>query len=108
MHRRYRTGLPKKAFVSFIDKAYKYGLRPKDIKKSNSLRQYMKNTIKEGYYGIIYRDYIIVFSSGSNVGITILNLPKNYTKVAKRLSNKKGDKNNAKRRSNQNKNSIKR
>lgn len=102
MHRRYRTGLSKKAFISFIDKAYKEGLRSKDIRKSTSLRYYMKDTIKEGYYGIIYRDYIVVFSSGSNVGITILNLPKKYIKISRKLfKSKKGEYNNANNRCNQ-------
>lgn len=91
-----RLGLNKRATNSFLEKAVKYGLRMKDIKHKRSLYCYM---IAISEYSdpqnelIIYNHWVLVVThrEGDNIGITVLNLPKEYHSTVDAIKNKKGD-----------------
>ena len=98
MSRRYRTRLDRKDYIKFIRTAHKKGLYLKDLETNKKVYNYLYKTIKKGYYGVIYNKYIIVFSDYTNVGITILDLPRKYYKIICKLERiKKEENNNAKR-----------
>lgn len=98
---RERTHLPRKAAISFLYRAIRDGIVQGDI-KNKSLKNYVDSTVHDGYYGIVYCRYLIIMSEGTNVGITLLNLPHRYNKLVDNMNFKtKGvKKQNAKRNCN--------
>ena len=78
--RRKRIGLGKKGYQTFLARAFEQGLRLEDIKHKTKLYTYVKGITKDGYYPILYNYYIIIVSEVTDIGITILRLPRQYYK----------------------------
>lgn len=76
-----RCHLNKSAQDSFLKKAYENGLRIDDIRHKQNLYNYVKNVTKPNCYSILYKQYILILSKKDDVGITVLNIPKEYIKV---------------------------
>ena len=79
-----RCHLNKSAQDNFLEKAYENGLRLDDI-KHKILYNYIKSVTKPNCYSIIYKHYILIISKKDNIGITILNMPREYIKIIDKL-----------------------
>jgi hypothetical protein len=86
-----RTGLPKKAHKSFLKRILKSGLKVADVKSKSILYYYVMGLIKKGYDIIIYNPYLLIVSNDTGMGITILNLPKEYQKIVLSINKKRGE-----------------
>ena len=87
-----RLHINKKSHDRFINNATRDGLYLDDIRCKSSLYAYMKDLIKDGYYGVIYGRHILILSNDSDICITILNLPKEYYNMVDNIKSKlKGD-----------------
>lgn len=75
-----RCHLNKSSQDAFLKKAYNSGLRIDDIKHKH-LYNYIKSITSPNCYAILYKQYILIVSKKDNIGITILNVPKEYIKV---------------------------
>ena len=80
-----RCHLNKSAQDGFLEKAYKTGLRLDDIKHKPTVYNYVKSVTRPNCYTIIYKQYILILSKKDNIGITILNIPKDYIKIIYKL-----------------------
>lgn len=90
-----RANIKKRSSLKFINRAFENGLRIQDVKHCSKLFSYMKDNVREGYYGIIYSMYLLIVSEETDIGITVLYLPREYHKlVSAILAKKKGENNN--------------
>lgn len=97
---RKRANIKRNGCVAFLERALNEGIRLKDIRQNLKLYRYIKNITRDGYYSIIFKFYVLVFSN-DNVGITLLFLPKEfYKQVQYILDKRKGVKHCDKRRFN--------
>ena len=76
-----RAGLNKKTVNTFYNKANECGLTINDFESKTLFFAYLKSITKPKYHVIVYNRYIIICSNEDNVGITLLNLPKEYYSV---------------------------
>ena len=74
-----RVGIPKRAHKRFIQKFYNKGLTLNQVReqKKESLFRYLCSISKPGYDLRVYGNFILIVSEGG-VGITVLNIPKDY------------------------------
>lgn len=73
-----RAGLNKKTIKTFYTKANICGLRIDDFESRPLFFNYLKSITKPKYHVIIYNRYILICSNDGDVGITLLNLPKEF------------------------------
>jgi len=78
-----RTGLPKRSHAHFLRKVREKGLTIESLKKIPTLYNYVKSISRDGYTLIVYNLYVVVISN-TGIGITILNIPKEYHELLKK------------------------
>lgn len=84
-----RANIKKKSSLKFINRAFDNGLRIQDVEHCSKLYSYMKENIRDGYYGIIYNMYLLIVSENTDIGITVLYIPKEYYKLVYAILRKK-------------------
>lgn len=88
---RERTGINKKGQKKLLENAITSGLTVNDIRNKSDLYNYIKGITKPGHKSYIYSNHIII-TSEDDIGITVLNLPKQYIPIVVKLKKqKKGD-----------------
>ena len=83
----------------FLNKALTNGITYENT-TNNTIKDYIASITRKDCYAVIYQKYVIIFSKKNNVGITILNLPKQYWKIVDGINAKKEVKNNVTRKCN--------
>jgi len=85
-----RTGLPRRSHANFLKRAIVHGLRINDTKSKSKLYTYLKSITQTNNYLIVYDRYIVMFAF-DDVGITLLNLPKEYHRIVELLYERKNN-----------------
>ncbi len=91
---RQRAGLNKKSIVNFYNKANICGLRLHDFKSRPLFFNYLMSITKPKYHIIVYNRYILICADEGDVGITILNLPREYYSTVDSIRKMKKEENN--------------